>query len=69
MSHQIAVFGGSFNPPHCAHQLVAWYVLETCEVDGVGSIFLAVAGQKRLIPGPGRDVAGLGGRDSGNVIE
>jgi nicotinate-nucleotide adenylyltransferase len=25
----IALFGGSFNPPHAAHQLVALYVLET----------------------------------------
>jgi nicotinate-nucleotide adenylyltransferase len=29
----IAVFGGSFNPPHVAHQLVALYVLETQAVD------------------------------------
>ena len=28
-----ALFGGSFNPPHVAHQLVALYVLETCDVD------------------------------------
>jgi nicotinate-nucleotide adenylyltransferase len=28
-----ALFGGSFNPPHAAHQLVALYVLETCELD------------------------------------
>ncbi|HEX2687044.1 MAG TPA: nicotinate-nicotinamide nucleotide adenylyltransferase [Kofleriaceae bacterium] len=29
----IALFGGSFNPPHVAHQLVALYVLETQPVD------------------------------------
>jgi len=28
-----ALFGGSFNPPHVAHQLVALYVLETQPVD------------------------------------
>lgn len=31
----IAIFGGSFNPPHVAHQMVALYVIETQEVDGV----------------------------------
>lgn len=29
----IALFGGSFNPPHVAHQMVCLFVLETCEVD------------------------------------
>lgn len=29
----IALFGGSFNPPHVAHELVALYVLETQPVD------------------------------------
>jgi len=30
-----AVFGGSFNPPHVAHQMVCLYVLETQRVDRV----------------------------------
>ena len=30
---RVALFGGSFNPPHVAHQLVALYVLETSGVD------------------------------------
>src|SRR4029453_16427083 len=30
---RVALFGGSFNPPHVAHQLVALYVLETRAVD------------------------------------
>jgi nicotinate-nucleotide adenylyltransferase len=29
----IGLFGGSFNPPHVAHQLVALYVLESQEID------------------------------------
>lgn len=29
----MALYGGSFNPPHVAHQLVALYVLETQSVD------------------------------------
>jgi nicotinate-nucleotide adenylyltransferase len=29
----VGLFGGSFNPPHVAHQLVALYVLETQPVD------------------------------------
>src|ERR1041384_419210 len=30
---RIALFGGSFNPPHVGHQLAALYVLETAAVD------------------------------------
>jgi nicotinate-nucleotide adenylyltransferase len=32
---EVALFGGSFNPPHVAHQMVALYVLETAGVDQV----------------------------------
>ena len=31
----VALFGGSFNPPHIAHQMVCLYVLETQSVDAL----------------------------------
>lgn len=33
MSRTVALFGGSFDPPHLAHQMVCLYVLEACDVD------------------------------------
>jgi len=33
MTRTVAVFGGSFNPPHVAHQLVCLYVLEAYAVE------------------------------------
>lgn len=35
MTETIAVFGGSFNPPHIAHVLAVTFVLATAEVDRV----------------------------------
>jgi nicotinate-nucleotide adenylyltransferase len=34
----IGLFGGSFNPPHVAHQMVMLYVLETQDVDAIWMI-------------------------------
>lgn len=35
MSRTVALFGGSFNPPHLAHQMVCLVALETAAVDEV----------------------------------
>lgn len=35
MTQTIGLFGGSFNPPHVAHEMVCLYVLETAAVDQV----------------------------------
>jgi nicotinate-nucleotide adenylyltransferase len=32
---RVALFGGSFNPPHVAHQMVGLYVLETAPADAL----------------------------------
>jgi nicotinate-nucleotide adenylyltransferase len=51
----IALLGGSFNPPHVAHQLVALYVLETHAVDALWFVptFQHAFG-KALAPYPAR---------------
>lgn len=35
MSRTVAIFGGSFNPPHLAHQMMCLVALETAAVDEV----------------------------------
>lgn len=35
MTGTVALFGGSFNPPHVGHYLVTAYVLAACDVDRV----------------------------------
>jgi nicotinate-nucleotide adenylyltransferase len=55
MKKVVAVFGGSFNPPHVAHQMVCLYVLET---QGVDEIILVPTFrhpfEKQLAPFPDR---------------
>ena len=42
-----AFFGGSFNPPHVAHQMVCLHVLETAGVDRVlGGLCIRALGHK-----------------------
>jgi nicotinate-nucleotide adenylyltransferase len=55
MTKRIALFGGSFNPPHVAHQLVALYVLETQPVDELWFVPTFVHPfHKQLAPYPDR---------------
>jgi nicotinate-nucleotide adenylyltransferase len=73
---RVALFGGSFNPPHVAHQLVALYVLETQPVDELWMIpcFLHPF-EKSLEPFPERvemcrrAARGLGGRVRVSEVE
>ena len=52
---RIALFGGSFNPPHVAHQLACLYVLETAVYDQLWMIPTARHPfAKALAPFPGR---------------
>src|SRR5579883_2408542 len=32
---KVAIYGGSFNPPHIAHQMACLYLLSCCDVDEV----------------------------------
>lgn len=73
---RVALFGGSFNPPHVAHQLVALYVLETQPVDELWflPVFDHVFG-KKLAPFDDRVAmcelacAALGGRAKVSRVE
>jgi len=76
MGSTIALFGGSFNPPHVAHALVALYVLETAPVDALWVVPTYVhAFGKDLAPYDDRvamcelAMAGLGGRVVVSTVE
>ena len=65
---RVALFGGSFNPPHVAHQLVALYVLETQPVDELWFVptYAHPFGKPlRRLRAPDRDVRARGARRSG----
>ena len=48
---RVALFGGSFNPPHVGHELAALYVLETAAVDELWFVpCLKHAFEKALLP-------------------
>ena len=48
---RVALFGGSFDPPHVGHQLAALYVLETFPVDELWLVpVFRHAFDKRLLP-------------------
>jgi nicotinate-nucleotide adenylyltransferase len=52
---RVALFGGSFNPPHVAHQLAALYLLETQPVDQLWMIpCFRHPFEKELAPFPDR---------------
>jgi nicotinate-nucleotide adenylyltransferase len=52
---RIALFGGSFNPPHVGHQLACLYVLETSACDEVWMVPTFVHPfEKQLAPFPDR---------------
>jgi len=72
----VALYGGSFNPPHAAHQLLALYVLETQAVDELWFVPAFVhAFDKPLAPFDDRlamcerAVAALGPRAKVSAIE
>ena len=72
----LAFFGGSFNPPHVAHQMVCLYVLETQPVDEVRVVPChRHPFDKSLAPFADRlemcrrAMAPLGGRARGSEIE
>jgi nicotinate-nucleotide adenylyltransferase len=48
---RVALFGGSFNPPHLGHQLAALYVLETAAIDELWFVpCFKHAFEKALVP-------------------
>ena len=48
---RVALFGGSFNPPHLGHELAALYVLETADVDELWFVpTFKHAFEKELLP-------------------
>jgi nicotinate-nucleotide adenylyltransferase len=76
MKRTLAIFGGSFNPPHVAHQMACLYVLETQPVDHLVCVpAFRHPFDKALAPFADRVamcrllVAPLGGRASVSTLE